>query len=68
MWGKGLTPRFNIRLRPSKALVLEVLAFVCVVVGVGMIYPPAAVIILGIGLYLASIGVPPNVDSSERDS
>ena len=51
------------------ALVLEVLAFVVIVVSVGMIYLPAGGIILGIGLYLAaSIGVPPNDDSSERDS
>lgn len=63
-----MTPRLNIRLRPSRALVLEVLAFVCIVISVGMIYVPAGGIILGIGLYLASEGIPPNDDSKPGDN
>ena len=63
-----IPPRLRVRLHPSKALILEAAAFVCVVVGVGMIYIPAALIITGIGLFLAAIGEPPHDNSTERNS
>jgi hypothetical protein len=63
-----LAPRLRFRLHPSKALILEAAAFLCVVVGVGMIYIPAALIITGIGLFLAAIGEPPHDNSAERNS
>jgi len=57
----------RLRLRLPTATALESLGLMLIVVGAGMIYLPAAFIILGIGLLIASLGVPHDV-SDQRDS
>ncbi len=58
----------SLRLHRPTPGILEVLGWLALVIGVGMIYLPAGVIIAGIGLLIASIGAPPDDLPDERDS